>query len=69
VEIAEGLYHPTTLGKAVFIRAHSFAYVDFGTAEAKEAAIAKSEEHLDGRRLLIKDGTYIFSCGAPVGSF
>jgi hypothetical protein len=38
---------------------HSFAYVDFGTAEAKEAAIAKSEGHLDGRRLLIKDGTYV----------
>lgn len=38
---------------------HSFAYVDFATAEAKEAAIAKSEGHLDGRRLLIKDGTYV----------
>lgn len=34
-----------------------FAYVDFGTAEAKQAAIAKSEGHLDGRRLLIKDGS------------
>jgi RNA recognition motif-containing protein len=35
---------------------HRFAYVDFTTLEAKEAAIAKSESNLDGRRLLIKDG-------------
>jgi hypothetical protein len=47
---------------------HSFAYVDFGTAEAKEAAIAKSEGHLDGRRLLIKDGTYV-PRDAPSGPF
>ncbi|PVF96480.1 hypothetical protein CPB86DRAFT_816357 [Serendipita vermifera] len=35
---------------------YSFAYVDFSTLEEKQAAIAKSESHLDGRRLLIKDG-------------
>ncbi|KAH9918183.1 uncharacterized protein BXZ73DRAFT_53090 [Epithele typhae] len=33
-----------------------FAYVDFATADAKTVAIAMSENHLDGRRLLIKDG-------------
>jgi len=43
--------------KASYCGDCSFAYVDFGTAEAKDAAIAKSEGHLDGRRLLIKDGT------------
>ena len=35
-----------------------FAYVDFATAEAKAAAIARSEQPLIGRRLLIKDGEY-----------
>lgn len=34
-----------------------FAYIDFATAEAKTTAIKKTEEPLDGRRLLIKDGT------------
>jgi len=34
----------------------SFAYVDFVTKEAKEQAIALSEQNLDGRKLLIKDG-------------
>ena len=50
---------------------HSFAYVDLGTAEAKEAAIAKSEGHLDGRRLLIKDGTYVslWCAGRPFYCF
>ncbi|THH32760.1 hypothetical protein EUX98_g1464 [Antrodiella citrinella] len=33
-----------------------FAYVDFETADQKAVAIALSEGHLDGRRLLIKDG-------------
>ncbi|KAI0702911.1 hypothetical protein BC835DRAFT_1263607 [Cytidiella melzeri] len=33
-----------------------FAYVDFPTPEAKTIAITLSENHLDGRRLLIKDG-------------
>lgn len=33
-----------------------FAYVDFATLEAKEAAIKTTESPLDGRRLLIKDG-------------
>jgi hypothetical protein len=40
--------------------ADSFAYVDFATPEAKNAAILMSESHLEGRRLLIKDG----ACGA-----
>lgn len=35
-----------------------FAYVDFATPEAKVAAIAMSENPLDGRRLLIKDGEH-----------
>jgi len=34
----------------------SFAYVDFATLDAKKVAITLSESHLDGRRLLIKDG-------------
>ncbi|KAJ7591487.1 hypothetical protein C8J56DRAFT_935691 [Mycena floridula] len=33
-----------------------FAYVDFATPEAKAAAIARSENPLFGRKLLIKDG-------------
>ncbi|KAI9447990.1 hypothetical protein H4582DRAFT_1803052 [Lactarius indigo] len=33
-----------------------FAYVDFATLEAKNAAIVMTESPLDGRRLLIKDG-------------
>jgi hypothetical protein len=33
-----------------------FAYVDFLTKEAMEKVISRSEEVLDGRRLLIKDG-------------
>ncbi|KAI0268214.1 hypothetical protein BC834DRAFT_923290 [Gloeopeniophorella convolvens] len=33
-----------------------FAYVDFATPDAKTIAIAMSEKHLEGRRLLIKDG-------------
>ena len=33
-----------------------FAYVDFATADAKTVATTLSENHLDGRRLLIKDG-------------
>ena len=36
----------------------SFAYVDFATPDAKTIAITLSENPLDGRRLLIKDGTY-----------
>jgi hypothetical protein len=39
-------------------QADRFAYVDFATPEAKNAAILKSESHLEGRRLLIKDGAY-----------
>lgn len=34
-----------------------FAYVDFATPGAKDSAIARSEGILDGRRLLIKDGS------------
>jgi hypothetical protein len=36
----------------------SFAYVDFATPDAKKAAITMSEMPLEGRRLLIKDGTW-----------
>ena len=39
-------------------QADRFAYVDFATPEAKNAAILMSESHLEGRRLLIKDGAY-----------
>jgi hypothetical protein len=35
----------------------SFAYVDFATPEAKQVAITMTESPLEGRRLLIKDGT------------
>ena len=35
---------------------HRFAYVDFSKPDAKAAAIAKSEQPLIGRKLLIKDG-------------
>ena len=38
-----------------------FAYVDFATPDAKNIAIAMSENHLEGRRLLIKDGTPFIS--------
>ena len=37
---------------------YSFAYVDFATPDAKTIAITMSENPLEGRRLLIKDGTY-----------
>lgn len=36
-----------------------FAYVDFATPDAKTVAITLSENPLDGRRLLIKDGESI----------
>jgi RNA recognition motif-containing protein len=36
-----------------------FAYVDFETPEAKLIEITLSEGHLDGRKLLIKDGKSI----------
>lgn len=35
----------------------SFCYVDLPSHEAVQAAIALSEDHLDGRRLLIKSGS------------
>ena len=35
-----------------------FSYVDFATPESNVAAIAMSENPLDGRRLLIKDGEH-----------
>jgi RNA recognition motif-containing protein len=38
-----------------------FAYVDFATPEAKNAAILMTESPLEGRRLLIKDGACISS--------
>ncbi|KAH9077129.1 hypothetical protein EDB83DRAFT_2504390 [Lactarius deliciosus] len=37
------------------LTSRSFAYVDFATLEAKNAAIVMTESPLDGRRLLIKD--------------
>ena len=40
-----------------------FAYVDFETPEAKVIAITLSEGHLDGRKLLIKDGKSILLRG------
>lgn len=39
---------------------HRFAYVDFSTKEAQQAAISLSEKNLDGRKLLIKDGGFCF---------
>jgi hypothetical protein len=39
----------------------SFAYVDFATPAAKDAAILMTESPLEGRRLLIKDGARISS--------
>ncbi|KAF8272038.1 hypothetical protein EI94DRAFT_1796451 [Lactarius quietus] len=52
---------PTKPGKAVPGESSrrenkGFAYVDFATSEAKQAAIVMTESPLDGRRLLIKDG-------------
>ena len=41
------LLHPITI---------RFAYVDFATPDAKTVAVTLSENPLDGRRLLIKDG-------------
>jgi len=55
----------TTLLVEVELISHSFAYVDFATPDAKLAAIALSERNLEGRRLLIKDG----SCPPTVHSF
>ncbi|KAF8592759.1 hypothetical protein K439DRAFT_1324152 [Ramaria rubella] len=43
-------------GKGMRGENRGFAYVDFGTKEGKEQAIALSEQNLDGRKLLIKDG-------------
>jgi hypothetical protein len=43
-------------------QADSFAYVDFATPEAKNAAIVMSESPLEGRRLLIKDGACVCIC-------
>lgn len=42
-----------------------FAYVDFETPEAKKAAIARSEQPLIGRKLLIKDGALSTNLGDP----
>ncbi|KAF9006706.1 hypothetical protein BDQ17DRAFT_1239236 [Cyathus striatus] len=44
-----------------------FAYVDFATPEAKLAGIAKSEQPLLGRKLLIKDGDDFVRKGGPEG--
>lgn len=55
------MHLPTKLGKAspgdpARRENRGFAYVDFATPEAKDAAILMSESPLEGRRLLIKDG-------------
>lgn len=42
-----------------------FAYVDFASADAKQVAIAMSEQELDGRKLLIKDGDDFTGRPAP----
>ncbi|KLO10138.1 hypothetical protein SCHPADRAFT_878411 [Schizopora paradoxa] len=42
-----------------------FAYVDFGSPDAKILAISFSEKNLDGRRLLIKDGDDFAGRPAP----
>jgi len=47
---------PVTLCFVRSSQTYSFAYVDFATPEAKEAAILMTESPLEGRRLLIKDG-------------
>ena len=41
---------------SIKLRPGKYAYVDFATADAKTVATTLSENHLDGRRLLIKDG-------------
>ncbi|KAI0092025.1 hypothetical protein BDY19DRAFT_885147 [Irpex rosettiformis] len=43
-------------GRGAVKENRGFAYVDFATPEAKTIAVTLSENHLDGRRLLIKDG-------------
>ncbi|KAF8514847.1 RNA-binding domain-containing protein [Hysterangium stoloniferum] len=43
-------------GKGMRGENRGFAYVDFTKEETKALAIALSEQHLDGRKLLIKDG-------------
>lgn len=42
-----------------------FAYVDFATPDGKVVAITLSEGHLDGRKLLIKDGNDFAGRPAP----
>ena len=51
------LYPTPPLDAYAGLSHYRFAYVDFSTPEAKTKAIAMSERNLDGRRLLIKDGT------------
>ena len=49
---------PVSPGRLVLLTlSDSFAYVDFATLDAKKAAITMSEMPLEGRRVLIKDGT------------
>ncbi|KZS97833.1 hypothetical protein SISNIDRAFT_481720 [Sistotremastrum niveocremeum HHB9708] len=47
---------PANKWKEARIENQGFAYVDFETSDAKTVAITLSEGHLDGRKLLIKDG-------------
>jgi hypothetical protein len=52
---------PIVFGLLTLLLNNSFAYVDFAKLDAKKVAITMSESHLDGRRLLIKDGAYASS--------
>jgi hypothetical protein len=48
-------FFPDSNDALFFLHLSSFAYVDFSNADEVKAAVALSEGHLDGRRLLIKD--------------
>jgi hypothetical protein len=45
-----------------------FAYVDFATPGGKQVAITMSEQNLDGRRLLIKDGKCCTATSVAISS-
>ncbi|RDB19840.1 Nucleolar protein 13 [Hypsizygus marmoreus] len=64
------IYMPTkpAVNPAMKPENRGFAYVDFETAEAKAAAIARSEQPLIGRKLLIKDGDDFTGRPAPPGA-
>ncbi|THH19766.1 hypothetical protein EW146_g1472, partial [Bondarzewia mesenterica] len=64
------IHMPTKSGGDVHARNENrgFAYVDFATPDAKITAIALSENPLEGRRLLIKDGGDFTGRPAPVAT-